>query len=469
MNRRILLDISLLLIALCLLICSVSVSADDKITFVRPVPDELSQNDNLDLFLKTSYPEGSFIRYNFTLDSPYPHRDKLKGMSGIIGGGTRISGNRTFVFHEKEYLGNFIPGDWNLTIWEESNPNKAYSKIIHIYPAGMEPEDEPAPPDFCSRGYKNLRQNFNINPEPDETDGIFAKGQPLYLTGTGLFGAKTGVWVYQETDEGKEAYSHFKSLSTDCNGEIMGSNEILPVFNSYNMPQGRYYVYAVSGDFEYTDKEIIPATYKELENAVLQNRNLQYQKFTFLAVDPEISISKNLPENAVIGTQYAIDGKTNLISGTNLEVIVSSSLVDYDSFQKIIVLQTKVLPGSGSNRWESVIDTSLLGPGEYIISVESPEGLGSDSTTLNTYYDIYSASASSQDVLSKKTYDVDQKTKSITGKTEFQNQNYYTTGNSDISQNFEFIDSASTMPGTAVSKAWGNMLSGISLILHGRL
>ncbi|MDD3978253.1 MAG: hypothetical protein PHI15_08910 [Methanomicrobium sp.] len=466
MNRIKIWITSILLISVCLLICGFPASADDKITLMRPIPDELSQNDTLEIFYKSSYSEGSFISYNFTLDTPYPHRGKISGKVSTGSGST--SGGSTFAHYTKISLGNFIPGDWNLTIWEESNSDKAYSKIIHIYPAGMEPKDEPVPPDFCNSGYKNLRQNFKLSPEPDATGGIFAKGQPLYLAGTGLSGTKTGVWIYQETDENKEA--HFKALSTDCNGEIMGNGEILSAFNSYNMPSGRYCVYTVSGDFEYTDEEIIPSTYTELENAILQDRDLQYQKFTFFAEEPEISITNNIPKEIQIGTQLKIDGKTNLKSGAILEIVVSSSAVDYDSYQGIIVLQTEVFPYNNKNRWESVIDTSLLGPGEYTISIESPEGLGQDSITVNTYNQIYSVSDSSKDVLSKITYDVDKSTKSLKDKTQIQNIKDYSADHSyDFAQDYIRILTCNEIPKTTFSGLKENILPSISLIMTGGL
>ncbi|WOF16285.1 hypothetical protein F1737_05940 [Methanoplanus sp. FWC-SCC4] len=410
---------SVLFISVFLLICNFPVSADDKITFVRPIPDEFSQNDNFDIYLRTTYPSGSFISFNFTLDTPYPHRGKLSGKGGT-GGGTCISDNRTFIFHKKESLHGFIPGDWNLTIWEDSNFDKAYSKIIHIYPAELNPDNKstPTPPDKCY-ATENYPLNFKLNPDPAKTEGVFAKGQPLYLTGKGLSDSDIGIWIYKEKEQGGEDYSRFEKIKTDCNGDISGDGEILSVFNSYTIPPGRYFIYAVSGDTSLIRDSKIPESYADLEKS-LSGSGLWYQKFTILAEEPVIYFNKNIPKDAVRGTQLTIDGGTNLKSETVLEIFVNPSAVDGPDYQGMIMQSVKVENNGISNIWTSTINTSVLGAGEYIISVESPKGLGEAENILNVYDQKYEIVDPAGDLLSTLTYIVDDDTKNIKEQVEIQ-------------------------------------------------
>lgn len=383
------------------------VSADDKI-IVKEIPDEFSQKDSMRILIKTTYPSGSFINYNFSLETPYPHRGKLSGKSGT-GGGTRISGDRN-IFSDKVSLMECIPGDWKLEIWEDDNPDEAYVKIIHIYPfeSAYQNGTGDKTSDICS-GTRVSNPELSLDPNPGEDGGIFAKGQILYLKGVAPAGSDVGVWIYSGT--AIDDFPVYGKVSADCNGNVDAA--ILSVFDSYTLPSGNYYVYAVSGSPDLADEREMPGSYSEFESLLDTKRGLQYQIFYLDAEDPWISLSCGNGVEAVEGTVLTFEGETNLKDGTLLEVLINPTAVDGPSFGDLIVETIKVEDNGPTNKWIYSLDTSRLGAGEYLISVESPEGLGDAFGIFNVFDSSYAVEDPGDNRLSVTSYKVDENTKDL--------------------------------------------------------
>jgi len=383
------------------------VSADDKI-IVKEIPGEFSQNDYMRILIKTTYPSGSFINYNFSLETQYPHRGKLSGRART-GGGTWISGDRN-IFSEKVSLMECIPGDWKLEIWEDDNPDKAYVKMIHIHPAesGYQNGTGENIPNICS-GITVSNPDLGLDPDPGEDGGTFAKGQILYLKGVAPVDSDIGVWIYSGAVV--EDFPVYEKVSADCNGNVDAA--ILSVFDSYTLPSGDYYVYAVSGSPDLADSREMPVSFSEFESLLNTKGGIQYKRFDLDAEDPWISLSCGNGVEAVKGTVLTFEGETNLKDETLLEVLINPTAVDGPSFGDLIVETISVEDNGPTNKWTYSLDSSRLGAGEYLISVESPEGLGDASGIFNVFDSSYAVEDPGEDRLSVTYYKVDENTKDL--------------------------------------------------------
>ena len=383
------------------------VSADDKI-IVKEIPDEFSQNDYIRVLVKTTYPPGSFLNYSFTLETPYPHRGKLSGYCSH-GSEARISESQS-VLSEKISLGEYIPGDWVLKIWEEDHEDQAYVKTIHIYPAGSGYVDEKdsGTPDIC-RGTSASNPNLSLDPNTEEDGGLLAKGEALYLKGEAPAESEIGVWIYSGAVN--DDFPVYNKVSADCNGEV--DDEILSVFDSYTLQSGKYYVYAVYKGPDLIERTGTPDRYSDFEYELDTTAGVKYQKFDLDAEDPWISIDSGNEIEAVAGTVLTFEGETNLKDGTVLEVLINPTAVDSNAFGNLITQTTTVEDNGPVNKWTYIIDSSCLGAGEYLISVESPEGLGDASCIFNIFDSSYAVKNPGDDRISVTSYKVDKDTKDL--------------------------------------------------------
>lgn len=404
MNRKKNITGFVLAVSLLWIVCWFApVSADDNI-IVKPMPSEYSQNDYIRILIKTTYPTGSFLNYNFTLETQYPHRGKISGHAGS-GSGTRVDENHR-VLSDKILLQDYIPGDWILRVWEDDNLDKAYLQRIHIYPAGEGPGEVPeiTVPDNCP-GVVGFGFNPVILPDTSETGDVFAKGQALYLSGGAPPGSSVGVWIYGPAGEGSVTPA-FVRLFAGCDGKILGDGEILSVFDSYKSPAGRYTIYAANGDDDLIAEGYIPSTSGELEGD-LGDAGLQYSKFVVDLAEPSIGFDEIETRDNEKGSTLKMHGETNLKSGTLLDVIIIPTTVDESLFNGKITKQTTVENNGGSNRWSYILDTALLGPGEYRVTVESPEGLGDANAVFNVYDTMYGPAEPAEGILSITSYGVE--------------------------------------------------------------
>ncbi|ADN36755.1 hypothetical protein Mpet_2005 [Methanolacinia petrolearia DSM 11571] len=383
----------------------VQVSADDKI-IVKEIPDEFSQNDSMRIFVETTYPAGSIICYNFTLVTSYPHRGRLSGHGGQWSR-TRLSEGQS-TLSKKISLKEHIPGDWKLAIWEEDHKDQEYVKMIHIFPDtsiyGV--IQSSGNPDIC-RGTSVSNPKLRLD---NEEDGVnLAKGQALNLIGEAPADSEIGVWIYSDTVT--DDFPVYKKISADCNGNVDG--EILSVFDSYTLPPGEYFVYAVPEDSGLTEETEAPAGYSDFEDELDATKGVNYQKFDFNAEDPWISLCSDEEIMAVAGTVLTFEGETNLKDQTLLEVLINPTAVDQDNFGNLIKRGIRVEDNGPVNKWNYTIDTSGLGAGEYLISVESTQGLGNVSCLFNVFDGNYSVEDPGEGRVSVTSYVVDKNTKDL--------------------------------------------------------
>ena len=157
----------------------------------------------------------------------------------------------------------------------------------------------------------------------------------------------------------------------------------------------------------------MPGSYSEFESLLDTKRGLQYQIFYLDAEDPWISLSCGNSVEAVEGTVLTFEGETNLKDGTILEVLINPTAVDGPSFGDLIIETVKVEDNGPTNKWIYSLDTSRLGAGEYLISVESPEGLGDTPGIFNVFDSSYAVEDPGDNRLSVTSYKVDENTKDL--------------------------------------------------------
>jgi hypothetical protein len=251
---------------------------------------------------------------------------------------------------------------------------------------------------------------FSVKTIPDLNiqRNILAKGAPLTINVTTSPGNSVGLWITSGFPVNN--YSHFEMISADSSGNAGFS---LP--DTTGMRSGQYFIFIVDGGKKL---EVIPdkdpaafMTAETLEGKLKALEQLNpYRKSMILLEEPAIRMT-DLPD-AISGTPVEIEGTTNLNTGTVLDIGIFTPDIDRLKQPAFNISGIRVTGGAdGTGVWGTVVNTSDLPPGEYIVKVRN--GTVEAARTLVLYDSLYDAGIVPGANLTVKTYEVDPMTKTI--------------------------------------------------------
>lgn len=261
------------------------------------------------------------------------------------------------------------------------------------------------PPLYVSPG-----ATFSVKTIPDLNirRNILAKGAPLAINVTTSPGNRVALWITSGFPVNN--YSHFEMISADSSGNAGFS---LP--DTTGIRSGQYFIFIVDGGKKLElipDKDpaaFLPAETLEGKLKALEQLN-PYRKSMVLLEEPAIRMT-DLPD-AISGTPVVIEGTTNLNTGTVLDIGIFTPDIDRLKQPAFTIPGIRVTGGQdGTGIWRTVVNTSDLPPGEYIVKVRN--GTVEAARTLVLYDRLYDAGVVPGANLTVKTYEVDPVTKTI--------------------------------------------------------
>jgi len=249
-----------------------------------------------------------------------------------------------------------------------------------------------------------------IYPDITKSVGVLAKDQKFTTTIEGEPGSEVGVWLYR-VNIGNPDKNVFVKFNTGSSGEIK-DGVILDDARAYKLPSGRYYLYFVSGDSELTKTGFFPDLHDEFEVELLDEGS-PYLRLEMYSEVPWIRCDQRTLPDIVTGEELKLSGTTNIAAGKDLIISIEPTAFDDPYFNDQIIERTGVHEADPYNTWEQSIDTSELGPGEYIVVVEGSDVDTESVQSFNVYDESYSATTPESGYLVVQTYTVDQDTKDL--------------------------------------------------------
>lgn len=254
---------------------------------------------------------------------------------------------------------------------------------------------------------------IGLNPDITKSNGVLAKDQKFTATISGDPGSEIGIWLYRAGPVSNPDKNVYVRYSTGINGELDGSGVILDDTQAYKQPSGRYYLYFVDGESELVTSDYFPESSDEFEEELLGDGS-PYMKLEMYSEVPWIRYDQNTIPDIKTGEELILSGTTNIASETDLIVSIGPTAFDDPEFKDQIIERTAILEGDPYSTWKQSIDTSELGPGEYMVVVEGSDVRTESVKTFNVYDESYSVAADSGDEdLIVQTYTVDPETKDL--------------------------------------------------------
>ncbi|WOF16286.1 hypothetical protein F1737_05945 [Methanoplanus sp. FWC-SCC4] len=248
--------------------------------------------------------------------------------------------------------------------------------------------------------------------------GTLAKGQTLFVSGKAQSDSEIGIWLYKD-GIGNPDKNRFVKLQTDKSGDIIGDGMILDRTRSHKLPSGKYFLYIVSGDSDFINSGFFPDTNREFEEKLKETEvKNPYLKVMLLAEEPWIYYDQQIIADVPLGKPVTIKGTTNLAVGTSLFVTVEPTSTDDPLFHDQIIEVIQVTKGDDYNLWELTFQTSELGFGEYIISVEGADITVDSVSIFNIYDETYAAENPGNDSILVKSYSIDSDSKNLAENSE---------------------------------------------------
>lgn len=249
-----------------------------------------------------------------------------------------------------------------------------------------------------------------IYPDITKSEGVLAKDQKFTTTIKGEPGSETGVWLYR-VNIGNPDKNVFVKFNTGSSGEVK-DGVILDDTRAYKLPSGRYYLYFVSGDSELVKTGFFPDSNDEFETELLDDGS-PYLRLEMYSEVPWIRYDQRTLPDIVTGEELKLSGTTNIAAGKDLIISIEPTAFDDPYFNDQIIERTGVREADPYNTWEQSIDTSELGPGEYIVVVEGSDVDAESVQSFNVYDESYSATSPESGYLVVQTYAVDPDTKDL--------------------------------------------------------
>ncbi|ADN36754.1 hypothetical protein Mpet_2004 [Methanolacinia petrolearia DSM 11571] len=284
--------------------------------------------------------------------------------------------------------------------------------IVSVSSAGVITEDSL----YSENCYISPGFDYEVGLYPDITksDGVLAKDQKFTATVTGEPGSEIGIWLYKAGAVGNPDKNVYVKYSVGSNGRLDGSGVILDDTQAYKLPSGRYYLYFVDGKSGLVQSDNFPESSDEFEKE-LKDDGSPYLKLEMYSEVPWIRYDQSTLPDITTGEELELSGTTNIASGKDLIVSIGPTALDDPYFKDQIIERTGIIEGDPYNTWEQSIDTSGLGPGEYMVVVEGSDVDSDAVTTFNVYNESYSVTDNEDDDLVVQTYAVDPDTKDLSG------------------------------------------------------
>lgn len=262
---------------------------------------------------------------------------------------------------------------------------------------------------------------IELHPDISKSDSMFARDQELSFSVNGEPGSELGVWLYK-AGIGNPTKNVFVNFTLDENGEIPGEGQILDSVASHKLPSGKYYIYFVDGDSDLVKEGFFPDSSEEFEERLTgNNAGNSYVRTVLIAEVPWVRYDMKTFPDIKPGEPLELTGTTNLEPGRTLLISIGPTAFDDPYFKDQIIERVTVMEGDPYNYWGQTIDTSELGPGEYMALVEGSDVETEMLKTFNVYdenYNVNGVNGGGEEDLLVKTYSVDPDSKEISTEEE---------------------------------------------------
>lgn len=405
----------ILLLAGVVLLSISPVAATDRIA-IDPVPANLTAGSIIEFTGTTTLPAGTSLQYGFSRTDAGNGSVRSGEYSGTEGTVPVEKGTAGQIWKVPILTQGYAPADYTFRIGTEGDGDRV-SVQVRISPKDGSPVPTTAAterstcPEFRMPVYVSPGGTFIVKTVPDLNArcSILAKGSLLEITVATASGNPVGIWITSASPA--TGYTRFRMISADRSGTA-----------AYDLPDtaalrsGQYFIYVVDGgkSLEVRPGENESSAYisgDDLETRLkAYEKQNPYQKFMILLEEPVITINEN--PDAVSGTPVEVAGTTNLNAGTLLDIEVVLAEIDRPKQPAFAISGVPVTEGTaGHSSWRTVINTSSLPPGEYVVKVHHGT---TEATGLMVLYDrLYDTGVSSKESLVAKTYDVDPETKTV--------------------------------------------------------
>ncbi|EHQ36416.1 hypothetical protein Metlim_2363 [Methanoplanus limicola DSM 2279] len=415
---------------LCLALTALPALAGETIT-IDPVNYALVQTDSLIITGNADFKEKSVLNFELSLEQNYDENGNLKDEMDKAGGATLITPGSDAKWSFNIELKDKMPGYYLFSAWKEGNEERV-TRQVFISPAMVElagsaerskisvPLTAPFGDYYDNYSYitPNSGIEFYLNPDLGISEGRFAKGQDLTVTGKGIAGNDILIWMYKKTSIPDMTYSSGHIIQADEDGNILDENIIISSEDTKDLMSGKWIIYAVSssntGISELKNK-LESGTFPD-EVFLRYEQNSPYQKFPILLEEPWIRFDlddEGLLPDALSGSVVTLSGTTNLKPGTEFNLVAEPSVNGNSGLKKIVVSDIYVKEDTPYYTWTTKVDAASFGPGEYIVTIYDINKNAEIVNTMNIFDRTYFVDGAEENSLTVQSYVIDPETKDI--------------------------------------------------------